>query len=141
VRKKKMMKKLTAVALMSVVLLAIRIVSPIEAVKAPMLAGDFTRAVDTFDGRGSYKDGYYEGSASAYNGDLTMGVTVQKGWIVALAVVETKDDKEYLDKVVEPILKGVLDKQNTLEVDAVTGATFSSYGILDAIDDALAKAE
>ena len=35
----------------------------------------------------------------------------------------------------------VLDKQNTLEVDAVTGATFSSYGILDAIDDALAKAE
>ena len=43
--------------------------------------------------------------------------------------------------VVKPILIGVLEKHNTLEVDAVTGATFSSYGILDAIDDALAKAE
>ena len=59
----------------------------------------------------------------------------------ALNILKTEDDKEYLDMVVKPILKGVLDKQNTLEVDAVTGATFSSYGILDAIDDALAKAE
>ncbi len=136
-----MLKKVIAIVLMGVTLLAIRFVSPIEAIKAPVLAGDFTRKLDTFKGRGLYTDGYYEGSAPAYNGDLTIGVTIQKGWIVALNILKTEDDKEYLDMVVKPILKGVLDKQNTLEVDAVTGATFSSYGILDAIDDALAKAE
>lgn len=136
-----MVKKIVAIVLMGLILLTIRLVSPIEAIKTPVLSGDFTRQVDTFEGRGSYKDGYYEGSASAYNGDLTIGVTIQKGWIVALNILKTEDDKEYLDMVTKPILKGVLDKQNTQEVDAVTGATFSSYGILDAIDDALAKAE
>ena len=79
-----MVKKVVAIVLMGVVLLTIRFVSPIEAIKAPVLAGDFTRKLDTFKGRGFYTDGYYEGSAPAYNGDLTIGVTIQKGWIVRL---------------------------------------------------------
>lgn len=131
------MKKIVAVFALAIVLFGIRIISPIQLIEPAVAEGDFVRNPSEINAAAQYTDGYYEGSAAAYNGDITVGVTVQKGFITGLKIVQTTDDKEYLDMAMSPILNAVLDKQDTSLVDAVSGATFSSYGILDAIDNAL----
>lgn len=119
---------------------SIHSLSPIITLPPASASGDYSKPPDASKGTGPYKDGHYQGTATGYNGDMVISVTIEKGWISALTILKTGDDKEYLAKVKDPILMGVLDKQSTEEIEAVSGATFSSYGILDAIDDALAKA-
>ncbi len=127
--------------LLAILLLgAVHLCSPISAAPEAIPQGDFSKPVDPAKGKGPLKDGNYDGSAEGYNGMMNMKVTVQSGWISGLSITGTNDDKEYLDKAKDQVLNDVLEKQNTAEVEAVSGATFSSYGMLDAIDDALMKA-
>ncbi len=133
-------KTILAVTLALAILAGIHAVSPIQEVQPVFAAGDVSRPPDPSKGEGPFTDGVYEGSADAYNGPLTMSVTVQQGWITALALRETTDDAEYVEKVKTPLLTRVLEAQSTA-VDGVSGATFTSYGMLDAIDQALAGAK
>ena len=49
------------------------------------------------------------------------------------------EDSAYLSQA-ESVIDSILSAQST-DVDTVSGATFSSTGILNAVDDALGKAE
>lgn len=82
-----------------------------------------------------YKDGEYTGQAKGFNGDIKVSVTISGGKISSIDILETSDDKEYLD-MAKAVIDGVIQNQNT-NVEAVSGATFSSNGILDAIQKAL----
>lgn len=87
-----------------------------------------------------YADGTYNGEAQGYGGTVSVAVTVQEGTITDVAIVSAKqEDAAYFDAA-----KGVIDEileAQTTEVDTVSGATFSSNGILHAVADALGKAE
>lgn len=133
-------KAILAVSLALAILAGIHAVSPIQKVQPVFAAGDVSRPPDPAKGVGPFADGVYEGSAEGYNGPLTVSVTVQQGWMTALALRETTDDAEYVKKVKTPLLTRVLEAQSTA-VDGVSGATFTSYGMLDAIDQALADAK
>jgi uncharacterized protein with FMN-binding domain len=83
-------------------------------------------------------DGVYEGSAAGYNGDITVSVTVSGGLVTAIDIVDENETRSYLSRA-SSVVDTILDEQS-LEVDAVSGATYSSAGIVNAVADALANA-
>jgi uncharacterized protein with FMN-binding domain len=87
----------------------------------------------------TYKDGSYYGTAKGYNGNITVKVVIKSEKMTSITITKHKEDKEYLDKASAVI--GVMLKAQSTNVDAVSGATFSSNGIILAVRDALKKAE
>lgn len=87
-----------------------------------------------------YNDGTYTGSGAGYNGILTVEVTVSGGEITEIEITDTSDDTAFLNNASAGVIPAVLAQQSTA-VDTVSGATFSSNGILSAADDALSKAQ
>ena len=88
---------------------------------------------------GTWKDGTYTGTGEGFGGDLTVSVVIKDGRIVSVTIGKNSDDKEYLQKAKDGIIPKVIENQGT-NVDTVSGATYSSAGILQAINDALSKA-
>lgn len=87
-----------------------------------------------------YADGTYTGEAQGYGGTVSVAVTIQDGTITDVAIVSAKqEDAAYFDAA-KSVIDEILEAQTT-EVDTVSGATFSSNGILHAVADALGKAE
>ena len=87
----------------------------------------------------TYKDGTHIGTGEGYNGQVTVAVRVSEGQITSVTVVSTGDDGEYWDKAAA-IIDEVVAAQSA-DVDAVSGATYSSNGLKEAIGNALAAAE
>ncbi len=85
------------------------------------------------------KDGTCEGSATGYSGKTTVSVTVSGGKISEINIVNTGDDEEYMIDA-KDVIPQIIEKQS-LEVDAVSGATHSSKGIINAVRNALENAK
>lgn len=87
-----------------------------------------------------YKDGIYDGVATGFGGDIAVTVNINNDIITEIDVIEHKsEDPIYYEQAV-----GVVDDiiaSNSVSVDTVSGATFSSRGIISAVEDALRKAE
>ncbi len=88
---------------------------------------------------GVWKDGTYVGEGEGFGGKLHVQVTIENGKITAIELLDSVDGKEYISKAKAGIFSSVMQKQGT-DVDSVTGATFSSYGLIEAINDALKRA-
>lgn len=87
-----------------------------------------------------YKDGSYKGSGEGFGGEIIVEVTLEKDFIKDAKIISKKNETpEYISQA-EKILDDVVSKQ-TIKVDAVSGATLSSNGILSALDDAMNKAK
>ena len=87
-----------------------------------------------------YKDGTYTGEAEGYGGTIQVEVTLAGDEITSINVVSAPgEDSAYLSQA-ESVINSVISSQST-DVDTVSGATFSSTGILNAVDEALGKAE
>lgn len=87
---------------------------------------------------GSMKDGVYTGSGMGYNDNITVRVTVKNGAIAKIEILDADDDEPYFTNA-QAVIARMLSKQTT-QVDVVTGATYSSKGIMAAVSDALRKA-
>jgi len=87
-----------------------------------------------------YEDGTYYGTADGFGGEIEVEVTVKEGKIAKISVLSAPDETpEYLDKA-----KGVIPKiikAGSPNVDTVSGATYSSTGIINAVRQALVKAQ
>lgn len=86
-----------------------------------------------------YKDGTYKGTAKAYDGDITVEVTISNGKISDVKIVESVDDEEYLSSA-KKIIPTIIASQST-DVDVASGATYSSKGIINAVSTALESAK
>lgn len=84
----------------------------------------------------SVPDGDYEGKGVGYNGNIKVKVTVSGGKITAIEILKTDDDEEYFYDAKKEVIQEILDRQ-TAEVDAASGATSSSDGIMKAVKNAL----
>ena len=87
-----------------------------------------------------YKEGIYYGTAEGYSGDVTVAVVIQEHTIKAILVTETSDDEAFFNRAMD-VVKKVIRTQKTDDVDTVSGATYSSKGLLNAIKNALKQAE
>lgn len=81
------------------------------------------------------QDGVYEGSAEGYRGTITVSVTVADGAVSDITVLSESDTPQYFTSA-ESILDSI-QSQQSLNVDTITGATFSSAGLLNAVKNAL----
>ena len=88
-----------------------------------------------------YKDGTYIGSGEGFNGGTTkISVTISDGRITNIEILSNEDDHLYFEKAFGFITKEILSKQST-SVDTVSGATFSSKGIISAVKNALSQVD
>ena len=88
---------------------------------------------------GSYRDGTYSGSSYGYSGKVTVTVTISGGQIVSLEQTN-KDSPEFFEAAWGTLNPQILANQSADGIDTVSGATFSSEGILGAARKALAQA-
>jgi uncharacterized protein with FMN-binding domain len=87
-----------------------------------------------------YTDGTYEGNGIGFrHGITTVSVTISNGQITDIQTLSTGDDYPYYSRAYPSVVSAILSSQNS-SVDAVSGATFSSQGIMSAVADALSKA-
>ena len=94
---------------------------------------------DTSESNRTYKDGTYYGSGTGFGGKLKVEVVIQDGKIVSVTLVENEgDDHPYIDNA-SALLQSIVAAQST-NVDAVSGATYSSAGLIEAVRNALAQA-
>lgn len=94
----------------------------------------------TVDIKGAYPDGRWEGGAKGFGGMITVLVTVENGTISEIEITSADgEDKAYLS-MAEDIIPKIIEAQSA-DVDTVSGATFSSTGIRDAVSEALKQAE
>ena len=85
-----------------------------------------------------YADGTYKGSGNGFRGKTEVTVTVESGVITDITVDSYKDDKEFFLKAKSSVISAIISSQST-DVDAVSGATFSSNGIIEAVKNALGE--
>jgi len=87
----------------------------------------------------SFTPGTYEGEATGRNGSIKVEVTVNENKISDIKVVSHKESAGLSDAPLQLLPKEIINKQ-TLKVDNIAGATFSSQGLLNACKNALSKA-
>lgn len=115
--------------------------------KAPEAAGavpaqtgaNHAPATDIQAPTGTMKDGIYTGSGMGFNDYITVSITVQGGKIASISIMDQGDDEPYFTNAKNGVLTRILISQNS-KVDAVSGATYSSKGIMAAVADAMKKA-
>ena len=90
---------------------------------------------DVFIDLSNVKDGIYEGHSELGPVIVDVIVTVEKGKITGVEIVNHQNG---LGQSANVIVDEMLDK-NTYDVDAVSGATVSSEIIMNAVNDALQK--
>lgn len=87
-----------------------------------------------------YKNGTYTGDGQGFGGNIQVQITIADDTLTDIQVVSAeKEDSAYLSQG-KAVIDRILEAQST-DVDTVSGATFSSTGILMAVEDALGKAE
>lgn len=88
-----------------------------------------------------YKDGIYKGQAKGFGGMVVVEITINQGQIEKVNIISADKMKT---KLIFDMATGVVDEiieNQSADVDAVSGATFSSNGIINAVKQGLEKAE
>ena len=93
----------------------------------------------TVKGNFPYKEGIYYGTAEGYNGEIEVAVVLQDKSIKAVLVTKNHDDEKFFNRAMD-VVKNIMKKQST-DVDVVSGATYSSNGLINAVKNALKEAE
>lgn len=89
---------------------------------------------------GTFKDGIYTGVATGYKDGLKVQIEIKENTIISLDIIE---HNEVFSKIYQKAFDGVTEeilKNQSVEVDTVSGATYSSIGIMNAVNDALSEA-
>ena len=97
-----------------------------------------TLVVEEFTAPSIYLDGIYTAEATGFEGQIIVQVTVAEDKITDITILSAEDEEEYLSRA-EQVIPAILEGQSP-NVDTVSGATYSSTGILNAVKLALEKA-
>lgn len=95
-----------------------------------------TKKNTTKKGAIDVKDGTYKGSANGYGGKVTVNVTVSKKTMTAIDIVSAPGETDSFFQCAKGVIDEMLTAQST-DVDVVSGATYSSNGIIGAVKNAL----
>ena len=90
------------------------------------------------DSNQTWKDGTYYGSGTGFNGEVQVQVVIADGKITDINVVSHNDDSSFMSQA-QGLIPNIISSQST-NVDAVSGATYSSRGIINAVRAALKQA-
>lgn len=99
-----------------------------------------TEAAVVLDGAFDLADGTYEGSANGFSGKIKVSVVIKNQTIRSINILSNSDDEAFFNRAKEGVIAGIIAKQST-DVDTVSGATYSSRGIINAVKDALSSSD
>ena len=108
---------------------------------APTTAAPTTAAETTAEpaGQGAYKAGTYTASAQGNNGPVELSVTFSQDAITEIAIGKHGETTGISDGAFEKIPAAIIENQS-LGVDTISGATYTSQAILDAVADCVTQA-
>ena len=87
----------------------------------------------------TFKDGIYNGEADGYRPGLKVSIEVKNNIITSIEIIEHNEiNSRYYQKALDSIPQAILENQST-EVDTISGATFTSIGIINAVNAALSQ--
>lgn len=109
-----------------------------EAVKNA-LAAYATMAGETVLDVTKIADGTYKGTGEGFMGPMEVEVKVAGGKITAVTVLSHQETPDVASGALKDVPKSMVDGQK-VDVDVVSGATFASKGIIEAVKNALAGA-
>ena len=87
---------------------------------------------------GTFTPGEYQGTGNGRNGSIEVEVTLSEDRIESVEIVSHSESEGISDPAIEKIPAAIVEEQS-LAVDAITGASLTSAGILEAVTDAIAK--
>ena len=99
-----------------------------------------TEAAVVLDGAFDLADGTYEGSANGFSGKIKVSVVIKNQTIRSINILSNSDDEAFFNRAKEGVTASIIAKQST-DVDTVSGATYSSRGIINAVKDALSSSD
>ena len=113
-----------------------------EEKKAQDLEREYARMVEEAEESSSgLKDGIWKATGQGFGGDITLQVSIKDHKITKVEILSAQgEDPEYLS-MAETLLSEIVDAQTTDGLDTITGATFSSGGILAVAEQVLEEAE
>ena len=86
-----------------------------------------------------YAPGVYEGSGQGYRGPVLVRVQISTAGIEDIVIISHREGAYPGVAAMEELLEAVLSDGST-DLDVISGATLSSRGFLDAVDDTLRQA-
>lgn len=90
-------------------------------------------------GGSKLKDGTYAGEGTGME-TIKVSVEVKEGKIASVEITEHEESEGYSEPAIEQ-LPGIIVDKNSTDVDAISGATVTSDGIKEAVNNALEKAK
>jgi uncharacterized protein with FMN-binding domain/ferredoxin len=88
----------------------------------------------------TYLDGVYYGTGVGFAPGIMVQVEIREGRIDKIIIIKHNETSGYYEEVFKEVSGQIIEKQ-TIAVDAVSGATYSSRGLAEAVKDALNKAK
>ena len=86
-----------------------------------------------------YKEGIFTGTGTGFRPGDEMQVTIKDGKITNIEVVSSNDTPNFFGRAYNQVIPEIINSQST-DVDTVSGATMSSDGIIQGVQNALIKA-
>ncbi|WP_242871978.1 MULTISPECIES: FMN-binding protein [unclassified Ruminococcus] len=87
-----------------------------------------------------YNDGTYTDTAYGYDGLVHVTITIENDIITSLTAFSEEEEPDFFNMAYETIANAILKSQST-DVDAVSGATYSSNAIKKAVKKCLEQAK
>jgi uncharacterized protein with FMN-binding domain len=100
----------------------------------------FFAACLSFKSLAVYEPGRWEGNGEGYNGVIRLAVDTNSTSIIDITVLEQNDDAMIGGEAIKELKEFILDTDST-DIDAISGATQTSEGFINAVSDALSKAK
>lgn len=92
-----------------------------------------------FEGN-TYTDGSYTGVATGYGENLTVQIIIENNLVTSIEILSHNEERsQYYLPAFNSVPSEIVTEQN-LSVDTVSGSTYSSVGIINAVRDALLQA-
>ncbi|MGL4452793.1 MAG: FMN-binding protein [Sarcina sp.] len=88
----------------------------------------------------TYTNGTYTGQAFGYNGEIEVAVTINSNNINNIKITKINDTPSYAQQPSILIPQEIISSQST-NINAISGATSTSFGIINAVKNALGKAK
>jgi fumarate reductase flavoprotein subunit len=105
-----------------------------------IFAAAFFTACMTLKNFAVYEPGHWIGAAYGYGGMITVSVETNAFSILDINVMEQSEDAMIGGGAISALTETVLETDST-DIDAVSGATQTSEGFLNAVSNALSKAK
>ncbi|MCR4795791.1 MAG: FMN-binding protein [Ruminococcus sp.] len=87
-----------------------------------------------------YKNGTFEGTGEGYNGKVHVSITIENDTITAFSASADDDDPDFFDDAKSTVIPQIKNSLSADGIDACSGATYSSKGIIEAAKNALEQA-